>query len=187
MKVFSSSHVPQSPSFILRYGFVINGAITKKPPTTVASTFFMSTAFPLQALPVSNLSSLHFLSLSQLSANLKKISLNLQLKQIGFTAVYGTHAHRASSAVRNFSCLPKFRASNSFHSQRAIYGNPSISRSQSALLNLYQAFSSSLGNAGWQKPRGYVGNPAKMFTVPHVVITQPLCQKKRMWGDTLRF
>lgn len=36
----------------------------QKKPTTVASTFFMSTAFPLQALPVSNLGSLHFLSYS---------------------------------------------------------------------------------------------------------------------------
>lgn len=159
-----------------------------KKPTTVASTFFMSTAFPLQALPVSNLGSLHFLSYSYSSVlTWKKISLNLQLKQIGFTAVYGTHAHRASSTVRNFSCLPKFRTSNSFNRERVIYENPSISRSQSALLNLYQVFSSSLGDAGWQKPWGYMGNPARMFTVPHRVITQPLCQQKRMWGDTLHF
>lgn len=39
----------------------------QKTRTTVASTFFMNTAFPLQALPVSNLGSLHFLSWSYCS------------------------------------------------------------------------------------------------------------------------
>lgn len=93
------------------------------------------------------------------------------------------HTHRANRTVRNFSCLLKFRTSNSFNRKRQIYENPSISRSQPVSLNLYQTFPSSLGEALWQKPWNYVGSPAKLLTVPCLVITQTSCHKK---GDVGR-
>lgn len=88
------------------------------------------------------------------------------------------HTHRANSTGGNFWYLLKFRISNGFNSKRLIYENPSISRSQSVSLNVYQTFLSSLGEAWWQKPWDYIGSPAKLLAVPHLVITQTFCHKK---------